>query len=183
MAQKVLIADNYSHDLRKMAVKALQMNGAGSNPTLRLSLSDDMKVDPGYYQLHLCLATFRRMLLKQVDLQHMWGIWHSHFTGHLRPGPFSRLQQCLETIGWSTVGPPWISDHEGHVWNLKLMDAKTLDTLLEDAWLQQVASSVKHRTMHGLRGIKGFLSKLDANTMTALDRARLSALRGLHGQL
>ena len=171
-----LIADQYVNDLRKAAVKHLKLNGAGSNPLLRLSLSDDMQADPGFYQLRLCLTTFRRMLTKCPDLLPMWTIWSDHYAGHLKPGPFSRLHQCLEMIGWSVQTPPWIQDHEGHQWNLQLTDHKTMDHQLEDAWLQYVATQAKHKSMHGLQGIDGFLTKLDCAHMSTLDRARLSAL-------
>lgn len=57
-----LIADNYAAELRRAAVKAVKLNGAGSNPMLRLTLADDMQADPGFYQLRLCVDTCRRML-------------------------------------------------------------------------------------------------------------------------
>eukprot|EP00435_Cladocopium_sp_Y103_P007126 s2451_g2.t1 len=76
-----LIADNYAHDLRKEAVKAVKLNGAGSNPFLRLSLPDNMKADPEFFHLQLCVATFRRMLRKNADLLHMRQIWHRQYDG------------------------------------------------------------------------------------------------------
>ena len=99
-----LIADGYANDLRKQAVKAIRANGAGSNPMLRLSLSDDIANDPGYYQLHLCLSTFQRLLRKSPDLLVLWRIRMTGFDGKLLPGPFSRLMQCLSQIGWSIFG-------------------------------------------------------------------------------
>eukprot|EP00435_Cladocopium_sp_Y103_P018213 s3515_g4.t1 len=170
------VADNYAHELRREAVKALRLNGAGSNPFLRLSLADDMRADPGFFQIQLCLATFRRMLLKCSDLLQMWRTWMANYDGHLLPGPFSRLLSCLSTLGWAVTEPPLICDHEGHCWNLMTMDGKTLSFLLEDAWLQFVAAQAKHRTMCDLAGIDGFLTKLDCRSMSALDRARVSAL-------
>ena len=175
-SSNVVIADSYAHDLRKEAVKALRLNGAGSNPMLRLSLSDDMQSDPGFYQTALCFNTFRRMLHKSPDLLQMWNFWRNHFDGQLLPGPFSRLMQCMSTIGWSMDTPPYVWDHEGHRRNLMQLDNKTLRFLLEDAWLQFVASQVRHKTMQGLNGMDGFLTKLDAIQLSALDRARLSAL-------
>jgi hypothetical protein len=171
-----LIADNYANALRKEAVKALKLNGSGSNPLLRLSLSDTMQADPGFYQIQLCLATFRRLLQKNVDLLHMWHAWHQQFDGRFLPGPFSRLAHCLFTLGWHVTQPPFIMDHEGHTWNRQWMDDKTLDTLLQDAWLQYVAAQTRHKTMHGLQGLDGFLTKLDCSQMCSLDRARVSAL-------
>jgi len=175
-SSNVVVADNYAAELRKDAVKALKWNGAGVNPMLRLSLSDDAQADPGFYQIQLCIATFRRMLLKSMDLLPMWHAWFLRFDGHFLPGPFSRLLQCLSTIGWSIQQPPMVLDHEGHTWNLMLMDCKTLRFLLEDAWLQQVAYQAKHKTMEGLNGIDGFLTRLDCHNMNPLERSRLSAL-------
>lgn len=156
-----LIADSYSDELRREAVKALKISGGGSNPQLRLSLSTDMQADPGFYQLRLCLWTFRRMLRKSPDLLPTWKTWYANFDGHLRPGPFSRLLHCLTALGWSVVDPPYLLDHDGHRWDLYMVDDKTLVSLLEDAWLQFVASRTKHKTMAGLHGMDGYLTKLD----------------------
>lgn len=171
-----LIADNYATSLRKEAVKALKLNGAGSNPMLRLTLSGNMQADPGFFQIQLCFAVFRRMLRKQTDLLPMWKIWHDAFDGRCFPGPFSRLAHCFSTLGWHVTRPPFVMDHEGHSWNFQWVDAKTLSTLLEDAWLQYVASQVKHKTMDGLQGLDGFLTQLDFKQMNSLERARVSAL-------
>ena len=175
-SSNLLIADSYAHDLRKEAVKALQLNDAGSNPMLRLSLMDDMQSDPGYYQIILCFTTFRRILRKSTDLLPMWTIWMSFFEGHLVPGPFSRLTCCMTTLGWSIEDPPFVRDHEGHRHNFKFMDNKSFRFLLEAAWKQHVASKVNHKTMCGLHGLDGYLTKLDSARLSVLDRARLSAL-------
>ena len=37
----------------------------------------------------------------------------------------------------------------GHRWNFMMLDHKTFTLLLEDAWLQFVASQVRHKTMQG----------------------------------
>ena len=171
-----LIAETYPMELRREATKALGINGAGVNPVLRLSLADDMRSDPSYYQLHLCLSTFRRMLQKSPDLLTMWRIWMSNYDGHLIPGPFSKLMQCFQMIGWSVIDPPMVADHEGLSWNLMYLDNKTLNTVLEDAWLQYVAAGVRHKTMSDLRGMDGFLTKLGSTKLSTLDRARLAAL-------
>lgn len=171
-----LIADSYAMELRRAAVKALGANGAGSNPLLRLTLSDDMMNDPGFYQLVHCLYTFKRMLRKTPDLLVMWKIWMRNYDGKLLPGPFSRLLHCFSCIGWMVVDPPFVTDHNGRTWNLYMVDHKTLMNVLRDAWLQFVAGQVKHKTMHGLQGLDEHLTLLDAKSMSPLDRARLSAL-------
>eukprot|EP00435_Cladocopium_sp_Y103_P072449 s162_g40.t1 len=175
-ASNCMISDNYALELRRAAVKALHISGAGSNPLLRLSLADDMTNDPGFFQLRLCVQTLRRMLRKTPDLQIMWKLWQHGYTGKQTPGPFTRLLHCLSGIGWAILDPPMVVDHEGHVWNLLTMDSKTLRTLLQDGWLQYVASQTRHRTMRDLSGLDGRLTLMDAASMLPLDRARLSAL-------
>ena len=171
-----LISDQYVHGLRTQATKALKLNGAGSNSLLRLSLSDDMSNDPGFSQLRLCLLTFQRMLRKSDDLVFLWKVRMECFDGSLKPGPFSRLLQCLAAIGWSVLDPPWIHDHEQRTWNLELLDETTLQMFLQDAWLQYVASTLKRKTMRDLRGIDGALTLWNTKKMLPLHRSLLSAL-------
>lgn len=171
-----LVADGYAQDLRRQAVKSIRANGAGSNPLLRLSLSDDMANDPGFYQLQLCLRTFQRMLRKSSDLLILWRIRMTGFTGKLLPGPFSRLIQCLSLVGWSVLEPPFILDHEQRRWNLMDIDGKSLRAVLEDAWLQYMSSCVRRQTMHDFQGCDGYLTLLDSSRLPSLQRALLSAL-------
>eukprot|EP00438_Fugacium_kawagutii_P008056 Skav223965 [mRNA] locus=scaffold3540:263869:268707:+ [translate_table: standard] len=175
-AGNCLSSDGYVHDLRKSAVKALRANGAGSNPLLRLSLSDDPCNDPGFYQLSTVLRTFRRLLGKSPDLQPMWKLRLDGFTGKMLPGPFSRLIQCLDMIGWSMQGPPWLLDHEQRSLNLLTIDDHTLFTCLLDAWYQYVAASIHRKTMQDLKGLDGYLTLLDTKKLPALQRALVSAL-------
>ena len=173
-----LISDQYVHSLRTQATKALRLNGAGSNSLLRLSLSDDMQNDPGLYQLHLCLLTLQRMLRKSDDLVHLWTARMSCYDGSFKPGPFSRLLQCLQVIGWSALDPPWIHDHEQRTWNLVLLDGQTLRLFLQDAWLQHVASSIKRKTTNDMHGLDGYLTLWNTQKMLPLPlhRSLLSAL-------
>ena len=175
-ANNCSIADTYALALRRAAVKAIGAGGAGSNPMLRLILSDDMANDPGFYQLNHCISTWRRMLRKFPDLLPTWKVWAHTFSGKFFPGPFSKLLQCLSGIGWSLEEPPIVCDHEGHKWDLMNMDNKTLTTVLQDAWLQFVACQIKHQTMQGLHGIERSLTLLDTAQMSPLDKARLPAL-------
>eukprot|EP00438_Fugacium_kawagutii_P035741 Skav229335 [mRNA] locus=scaffold2596:64523:66364:+ [translate_table: standard] len=135
-----------------------------------------MKTDPGFYQISNLLETFRRMTQKCADLLQTWKAWFRSYQGSFIPGPFSQMMQCLQMLGWSIIEPPLLRDHEGFAWNLLLLDKKTLRIKLEDAWLQYIATQVNHKTMDDLVGLDGYLTKLDLDSMTALDRARLSAL-------
>ena len=171
-----LVADNYTLDLRRKAVKALRLNGAGSNPMLRLNLQDDPQCDPGFYQIVMTFQQMRRLLRKCPDLTHMWKTWYGSFDGKLLPGPFSQFHHCLELLGWRIIDLPLLCDHEQHAWHLSEIDAKTLHLLLTDAWMQHVAASSKHATMSDLVGLDSYLTLWDATRLNPLDRARLSAL-------
>eukprot|EP00438_Fugacium_kawagutii_P019054 Skav215401 [mRNA] locus=scaffold271:59153:63914:- [translate_table: standard] len=169
--------NNYVHDLRKKAVKCLKLNGAGSNPLLRLTLSDDMYNDPGFYQLALGVRTMRRLLLKSPDLLPMWRIRMQGFSGKLLPGPFSRLIHCLSSIGWRIEDPPFLVDREERRLDLLMVDDATLQAALKDAWLQTVSARLERKTMTDLVGLDGYLTLLDTQKMQPLHRMLLSALQ------
>ena len=175
-AMNCLVADTYVQGLRTQATKALKVNGAGANSLLRLTLSDDMCNDPGYYQLFTCLRTFQRMLGKSSDLLPLWQLRMQLYDSKLAPGPFSHMMQCISTVGWAVLEPPWIQDHEQRQWDLRYIDGKTLQAILQDAWLQYVASTLSRRTMTALQGMEGYLTMLDTQQMDVLDRHLVSAL-------
>eukprot|EP00435_Cladocopium_sp_Y103_P059462 s772_g21.t1 len=176
-APSCVFADHHLLALRRAATKALQINGAGSNPLLRLSLADDMQTDPGFYQLMYCISTMRRLLRKKSDLLPMWKAWHQQFVGKILPGPFSKLLLCLNQIGWRVTDPPFVCDHEQHTWNLITVDTKTLQLLLADAWCQYLATMTNHKTMFDLAGMDFYLTTLEFRTLLPLERALLSALQ------
>eukprot|EP00438_Fugacium_kawagutii_P015810 Skav206886 [mRNA] locus=scaffold3287:72863:77896:+ [translate_table: standard] len=171
-----LISDAYALELRRQAVKSLKVNGAGSNPLLRLTLSGKMINDPGFYQLRLCLSTMQRLLRKVPDLEVLWRIRMEGYDGRLLPGPFSRFLQCISVVGWHPGTPPYVTDHESRTWNLLTIDGKTLGIILEDAWLQHVSTTVRHRTMTQLAGMDGFLTCLHLGQLSPHHRSLLSAL-------
>ena len=107
---------------------------------LRLSLSGDMKNNPGFYQITHTLATFWRIARKSPDLIPMWKMRHITFEGRLLPGPFTKLVTCLNKIGWSISDPLQVQDHEQHEWHLVNVDEKTPHALLMDVWCQHLAS-------------------------------------------
>eukprot|EP00435_Cladocopium_sp_Y103_P056110 s2860_g18.t2 len=176
-APACVFSDTYIMQLRRAATKALQINGAGSNPTLRLSLSDNMQNDPGFYQLCYCISILRRLARKSMDLLPMWKLWHRHFVGKMQPGPFTKITTCLNQIGWRVLDPPWIADHDQHTWNLIHLDDKTLHLLLQEAWCQFVASHTKHHTMSSLVGMDYHLTMLDSAKLPPLQRALVAALQ------
>lgn len=172
-----VFSDQYLLSLRRAATKALNISGAGSNPTLRLSLSGEMKNDPGFYQLSHCVATLRRLMRKSTDLLQMWKTWQEQYHGKTWPGPFTKITLCLNQIGWRVTTPPFVMDHEQHAWNLLTLDDKTLHGLLEDAWCQHVAWHTKHKTMEDLHGMDRYLTTYQVNKLMPLERSLLSALQ------
>eukprot|EP00435_Cladocopium_sp_Y103_P037022 s2118_g9.t1 len=175
-APACVFADNYLLALRRAATKALKINGAGANPTLRLSLSSSMRNDPGFFQIQYCIQTFRRLAHKHADLVPMWRTWQRLFDGRQHPGPFTKLLICLNQLGWRVLEPPLVCDHEQHTWNLVTMDSKTLESLLTDGWSQYIAAHVNHKTMHDLDGLDYHLTMLDYDCLLPVECSLLSAL-------
>eukprot|EP00438_Fugacium_kawagutii_P013679 Skav217092 [mRNA] locus=scaffold187:56956:86204:+ [translate_table: standard] len=127
------------------------------------------------------LKTCADKLMSVANLQYdemlpQWKLWYRDYDGRLLSGPFSRLMQCFQCLGWSIVEPPIVQDHEGFRWNFRLLDDKTLHTQLADAWTQQVAARTNHKTMQDLCGMDRALTLLDSSMMTPFNRQRLSAL-------
>eukprot|EP00438_Fugacium_kawagutii_P000488 Skav216948 [mRNA] locus=scaffold3396:197642:204095:+ [translate_table: standard] len=163
--------------LRTQAVRALRLNGAGSNPLLRLSLSTTPRADPGYWSLCTTVITFKRLLRKEPSLLNSWGHFMTEFDGKLFSGPCSQLLQAVNQIQWR-VEVPCLVDHDGISFNLLQTDDASLQVALYDAWLQYVASTVTHRrTMSDLQGLDPHLVVLDHSQMTALDLSLQSALQ------
>ncbi|CAE7506880.1 aquIMA [Symbiodinium sp. CCMP2456] len=172
------LADAHFASLRAQAVRALGCNTAGSSSMLRLSTCGTMEADPGFYQLWCALRDLRRMAAKNDRVLSLWRAFMSGFQGQLLPGPFSKLLQVLGQIGWRVDTPPCIVDHEGFEHNLLLMPSTLLRKLSEQAWLNYVASRHRHRsTMHDLHGIDLSLLEADTGRFSALNQARLAALR------
>ena len=172
-----VIADAYLLALRRAATKALRVNGAGANPMLRLSFSDEMQNDPGFYQIMYTFATLRRIARKSTDLVPMWQVWYKCYEGRQLPGPFTKIQQCLSQLGWRILDPPFVCDHAQRAWNLITVDMKTFRTLMTDAWSQFVASQTRHKTMKDLNGIEYSLVRLASKGITPTERALVAALQ------
>ena len=176
-AAAVLVSDFHIHELRLRAMKALRFSRAGTNALLKLSLYGKALSDPGYFQHWLVFHTFQRLLRKCGDLLHLWRIHLRYWQGKVTPGPFCKILLCAQQLGWSFIEPPVFSDHFGALHDLLNLDSAQLDALLEDAWLQYVATTCKHKTMAGLVGLSSFLTRLDHQTLPAIGRSRVSALQ------
>ena len=177
-ANGCLFAPGHLHKLRIQAMKALHLAKAGANAALRLSLATPATADPGFYLLLHTVMDFRRLCAKSPELLHHWTLFMHGFDGRLFSGPFSRLLSLLSQVGWSVVNPPVCLDQDGLEVHLLQIDRQALTTLLLDAWLTHVSSTVRHRQgMSDLWGIDLGLTQLDKQTMTPLELARTHALQ------
>ena len=170
------LAEAQVHSLRCSAAKALRLCPAGSSALLRLSVHSDLEVDPGFYQLWVTLRDLRRMCAKHAPVLAQWALFMSCF--HLFHGPFSKLLTVLNRIGWSVAEPPIALDRYGVEVDLLSTPTLTLRRLLEQAWLNQVATDHTHRKqMCDLAGIDRALLRHSEKHLTPLRLAQLNALR------
>ena len=120
--------------LRTQAVRALGFGHAGANPGIRLGLlCGNLQTDPGFFQVVQVLDDFRRFASKNPRAIELWQNFVMQFDGRLWSGPFSKLFEIFEQIGWSLIGPPWVQDHDFCTWNLLDLPQSLLHMLLEDA--------------------------------------------------
>lgn len=164
--------------LRTQAVRALGFGHAGANPGLRLGLlCDSLQTDPGFFQVIRVLDDFRRFASKNPHVLELWRGFAADFDGKMWSGPFSKLYEIFEQIGWSLSEPPWILDHDFCSWNLLDMPHALLHMLLEDAWIQRLAFEVSHRQDYaGLKGINWPPSGHEKR-LSALDSAAVNSIR------
>ncbi|CAE7294281.1 unnamed protein product [Symbiodinium sp. CCMP2592] len=166
------------HSLRCSAVKALRVCPAGSSALLRLSIHSDLEADPGFYQLWVVIRDLRRMCAKHASVVDKWTSFMQGFSGRLQHGPFSKLLSVLNRIGWSVAKPPVAMDRHGGSVDLLSLPTLTLRRLLEQAWLDQVATDHRHRKqMLDLTGIDRALLRRSEKGLTPLRLAQLNALR------
>ena len=147
------LGKSHIQELRTATVKSLRRNRAGANPVLALSLQDSMASDPGFYQLWTVLSTFRRVIRKQPHLVDMWSFLMNRFTGDRSIGPFGKLLEVAEQVGWC-VEVPGFYDHDG-CW-ISLLDTTEgiLRGVAEEACSQFVAKEIsKRKDFEDLRGI------------------------------
>ena len=172
------LGDSHLSALRARATAALKIRPGGSSSLLRLSIAPDMCTDPGFYQLWRCVSDLRRMSHKLDGFLRMWRGFMASFDGRVLPGPFTKLVQVFSQVGWSIQVPPLVWDHEGLQHDLLRTPASLLRRRLEHAWLRFVACAHRHRaTMHDLEGIDPSLLQADVAGLSALDAARLAAVR------
>ena len=167
----------YLHSLRLSAIKALRLGGAGVNSLLRLSLRTTVTAEPGFWHLKEVFHGFKRMLRKTPDFYLGWCSFMENFTGRFFPGPLSKLLELTELLGWTVTSPPFITDHDGGIFNLQVVGGDYLDELLYDGWLQHVARQVgKRDSMQGLTGLDGHLTRWKLSKLTGQEAALVSAL-------
>ena len=174
----IVFSDSHIHDLRKQATGSLRLRIGGSNPLLRLSLSQPMTADPGFFQLRQCVFDFRRACWKTPDLLHLWKFFMERHSGEKTAGPFYKLVTLFSQLGWHIDEVPVFHDHDGCEHDLLRISAAALDSLLQDGWLQWVARQVVHRqTMCDLSSLDFNLVFLDRTQLSVSDLSRVMALQ------
>ena len=163
--------------LRTRAVRALGFGSAGSCPMVRLTLlSSDPLTDPGCYQLIRTFMDFRRLLCKHVDLISLWVGWY-HLGAAGSHGPFAKLHEQAALIGWHFTEPPLFTDHDGCTHDLLQIPSSLLRALLEEAWLQHLATEIsKRKDFAGISGLQS-LTVVGRRSQSAREMAQLNALR------
>ena len=169
------LAPSFFNKLRQQALKALRLNKAGVNGTLRLLLNDDFEQDPEFFHLRRTLFQFRRLCLKDPLLWSQWHFFMRFFDGTTFDGPFSKLLSLLSQVGWQ-VDPPNVVDHYGLAHDFLCMDDRALDWLLHDAWLSYVTTRVNQRTTMKLGCIDCHLFMNLVKRLDAHDRALTASL-------
>ena len=173
------LAEVHISALRSQAVKALHIHKAGASSMLRLSLSGDMRSDPGFYLRWTCLSDFRRLLRRQTDILPDWKLYMQAFAGRTFPGPFSRILQVFHDLQWQILHPPQFLDHEGLLHDLLQMPEALLERVTQHAWLQLVSNKHRHRKdMCDLFGLEPTLLDLDCLRLTPLNAACLAVRSG-----
>ncbi len=140
--------------LRTAAMKALRLGRGGANPGLRLGLlSASPLCDPGFYQCWMVLSTLRRLIDKQPSLLQLWSRYMSQWTGEDTQGPFGKLVEITQQLGWS-IQIPHLQDHDGVQWHLQECDFSAFRRTLEEAWIQRIAAdAARRRDFQGLDGV------------------------------
>ena len=171
------LSGNNFNSLRTRALKSLRLSKAGTNPLIRLSLSENCKCDPGYYYVHRLLLDFARLCGKDRSFSRRWHDVMACFNGTAQSGPYATLTYAVNALGWR-VEPPFLIDHDGIPHNLEQVDFRLLDRCLHEGWLQHVSQVAKKRHMMAdLVGLDLALAPLSIKDHSALDLARLRALQ------
>lgn len=173
-----LLGPSHIATLRTAAVKALSHGAAGASPLIRMSLIAPVKADPGFYQKVRVLSDFRRMAAKQDMVLDLWTQHFTGFDGVLRAGPFSKLLEVLEPLGWRVVQPPVVCNHHGVEFNLLEIPESQLLSLLEDAWMDWISGEVRTRTdFSGLTLINWMVVRRAQTHLNGHQKAQVASLQ------
>ena len=147
-------------------------------PGIRLGLlCGNLQTGPGFFQVARVLDDFRRFASKNPRAIELWQSFVMQFDGRLWSGPFSKLFEIFEQIGWSLIDPPWVQDHDFCTWKLLDLPQSLLHMLLEDASVQRLAFEVSHRRDYsGLVGVTWPPSTHETR-LTAQDVASVNSIR------
>ena len=172
------MAEDHIGKLRTQAARALGWKAAGSQPMIRLSLGGDHPcLDPGFYQLLTTFMDFKRILIKEPHLLHLWQRFMRNYDGESFSGPYGKILEQATLVQWTVLDPPLLLDHDGLRVDILSIPQDWLYKLLQDAWYQRVARFIQPRTeFAGLVGLQWPPSRTE-KAMGALEVATINALR------
>ena len=72
-------------------------------------------------------------------------------------GPGGAYLSALQRLQWTSTTPFAILDHQGHAYDLRVTDPRTIKELAKDAWYDRMAvESEVHADIFGRGGVRGY---------------------------
>ena len=143
--KRMPVSGTFLTGLRTQAVKAPKVKHGGASQVLRLTFLQPMTADPGYYLLRRTIHDLRRISHKTPELLASWGTCMGATPGEEIAGPFSKLLQTFTALSWTMLQPPFFLDHDNVLFNLMELNNHALESILEDACVQQSIRIAGHR--------------------------------------
>ena len=172
------LADTHIQKLRTQAVKALNQHRAGAQPAVRLLLLMPPESDPGFYQDWLVFQTFDRLREKQPGILDLLHSFLDRFEGTRGNGPFHKLLETCNRVGWQLHADASVTIHDGAVISLLETPLSLLKKFLLEAWAQFLSTRLAQRhDFAGLNGLdvvvlRGAIQKQPIGSATCLDVLR-----------
>ena len=173
-----LLGPGHVDKLRTQAVKALGHGRAGASPHVRMLIGKALRSDPGYYQLTRVVLDFRRIAEKQERVLDLWHQHWSMFTGKGKVGPFMKLLEVFEQIGWHVVEPPYIRTSAGITFDFLQAPVEAILDWLEEAWTTMVSHKLrKRRDFEGVQCIDRKILCRAQSGLTSIQLAQVASLQ------
>ena len=167
-AQGVFIPEAALNHLRSGAMKGLRFARAGSSPIIRLGLLHFPELDPDFFQWKLVLRELRAMDQKLHGWLEAWKTFLKGFDGSFSPGPFGKLVQLCQTMGWAIDGNFQVTTQRGIVISLNQTAWQEVEMVLTRDWWRVQCQKLEHRK--DFAGLGGFDADItnDTRRLTSL---------------